>query len=102
MFAVIYRWKLKPGREAEFEEGWKAGTAAIAREFGGWAHDCIVAKAEQRSLMRNGRIAPPGRRRWRAACAIPTTQRARSIGRHSSPGASRRCLQGRYARTCWT
>ena len=36
MFAVIYRWKLIPGREAEFEEGWKAGTAAIAREFGGW------------------------------------------------------------------
>jgi hypothetical protein len=36
MFAVVYRWKLIPGREAEFEEGWKAGTAAIAREFGGW------------------------------------------------------------------
>jgi heme-degrading monooxygenase HmoA len=36
MFVVIYRWKLIPGREAEFEEGWKAGTAAIAREFGGW------------------------------------------------------------------
>jgi heme-degrading monooxygenase HmoA len=36
MFAIIYRWKLIPGREAQFEEGWKAGTAAIAREFGGW------------------------------------------------------------------
>ena len=36
MFAVIYRWKLVPGREATFEEGWRAGTAAIAREFGGW------------------------------------------------------------------
>jgi hypothetical protein len=36
MFAVIYRWKLIPGHEAQFEEGWKAGTAAIAREFGGW------------------------------------------------------------------
>lgn len=36
MFAVIYRWRLIPGREAEFEEGWRAGTAAIAREFGGW------------------------------------------------------------------
>ena len=36
MFAVIYRWKLIPGREAQFEEGWRAGTAAIAREFGGW------------------------------------------------------------------
>lgn len=36
MFAVIYRWKLIPGREAVFEEGWRAGTAAISREFGGW------------------------------------------------------------------
>ena len=36
MFAVIYRWKIKPGLEAQFEEGWRAGTAAIAREFGGW------------------------------------------------------------------
>jgi hypothetical protein len=36
MFAVIYRWKILPGREAQFEEGWRAGTAAIAREFGGW------------------------------------------------------------------
>jgi len=37
MFAVIYRWKLVPGREAQFEEGWRAGTEAIAKEFGGWA-----------------------------------------------------------------
>ena len=29
MFAVIYRWKLVPGREAMFEDGWRAGTAAI-------------------------------------------------------------------------
>ncbi|HET7499448.1 MAG TPA: antibiotic biosynthesis monooxygenase [Kofleriaceae bacterium] len=36
MFAVIYRWKLVPGREALFEEGWRAGTEAIANELGGW------------------------------------------------------------------
>jgi hypothetical protein len=36
MFAVIYRWKVLPGREAQFEQGWRAGTEAIAREFGGW------------------------------------------------------------------
>lgn len=36
MFAVIYRWKLIPGRETQFEEGWRAGTSAIAKEFGGW------------------------------------------------------------------
>jgi hypothetical protein len=36
MFAVIYRWRVIPGREAQFETGWRRGTAAIAREFGGW------------------------------------------------------------------
>jgi hypothetical protein len=36
MFAVIYRWRLIPGREAQFEEGWRAGTMAIAKVFGGW------------------------------------------------------------------
>ena len=36
MFAVIYRWRVIPGLEAQFEEGWRAGTERIAAEFGGW------------------------------------------------------------------
>jgi len=36
MFAVIYRWRVIPGREAQFEQGWAAGTERIAQEFGGW------------------------------------------------------------------
>lgn len=36
MFAVIYRWRVIAGLEAQFEQGWRAGTEAIAREFGGW------------------------------------------------------------------
>ncbi len=36
MFAVIYRWRVIPGLEAQFEEGWAAGTTRIAAEFGGW------------------------------------------------------------------
>ncbi len=36
MFAVIYRWRVIAGREAQFEAGWSAGTQAIAAEFGGW------------------------------------------------------------------
>lgn len=36
MFAVIYKWRVIPGREAQFEEGWRAGTERIAEEFGGW------------------------------------------------------------------
>jgi antibiotic biosynthesis monooxygenase len=36
MFAVIYRWRVIPGLETQFEEGWRAGTERIAAEFGGW------------------------------------------------------------------
>lgn len=36
MFAVIYRWQVVPGLEAQFEAGWKRGTERIAAEFGGW------------------------------------------------------------------
>jgi hypothetical protein len=36
MFAVVYRWQVVPGLEAQFEEGWRRGTERIAAEFGGW------------------------------------------------------------------
>ena len=36
MFAVIYRWRVVPGLEAQFEAGWRRGTERIAAEFGGW------------------------------------------------------------------
>ena len=36
MFAVVYRWRVIAGREAQFEEGWSRGTERIAAEFGGW------------------------------------------------------------------
>lgn len=36
MFAVIYRWRVIPGLEAQFEAGWRRGTERIAAEFGGW------------------------------------------------------------------
>ncbi|MGE3143366.1 MAG: antibiotic biosynthesis monooxygenase [Hyphomonadaceae bacterium] len=36
MFAVVYRWRIKPGLEAKFEEGWAKGTMAIRRDLGGW------------------------------------------------------------------
>lgn len=53
MFAVVYRWIIIPGKEAQFEEGWRAGTKAISREFGGWgsrlhrgADGCFYAYAQ--------------------------------------------------------
>ena len=33
---MIYRCELIPGRKRQFEEGWRAGTAAITKEFAGW------------------------------------------------------------------
>jgi hypothetical protein len=36
MFAVIYRWQVVPGLEAQFEAGWARGTERIAAEFNGW------------------------------------------------------------------
>ena len=36
MFAVIYRWQIVPGLEAQFEQGWARGTERIATEFNGW------------------------------------------------------------------
>ena len=34
MFAVLYRWRLKPGREDEFRENWKVLTVGIQRTYG--------------------------------------------------------------------
>lgn len=33
---MIYRWRVVPGLEAQFEAGWRRGTERIAAEFGGW------------------------------------------------------------------
>jgi heme-degrading monooxygenase HmoA len=34
MFIALYRWKLKPGQEARFREGWRRRTDEIRRRFG--------------------------------------------------------------------
>ena len=36
MFAVIYRWRLHPGREEQFVEGWNRVTRAIQRSCGSY------------------------------------------------------------------
>ena len=35
MFAVIYRWRLKPGTEAQFASAWAERTRAIMNQEGG-------------------------------------------------------------------
>jgi quinol monooxygenase YgiN len=34
MFAVLYRWKLKPGHEDSFRAAWSAATEAIRAHYG--------------------------------------------------------------------
>ncbi len=34
MYAVIYRWKLKPGTEDNFRDAWRRGTIDIRDRFG--------------------------------------------------------------------
>lgn len=36
MFIALYRWKIKPGREAVFQEGWRRITLEIREKRGGW------------------------------------------------------------------
>lgn len=33
-FAVIYRWRLKPGKEDQFRQGWERATVLLMRERG--------------------------------------------------------------------
>ncbi len=35
MFVVVYWWRVKPGKEAQFREAWRRGTREIARIYGG-------------------------------------------------------------------
>jgi len=34
MFVVVYRWKVKPGGEDQFREGWREMTQSIYETFG--------------------------------------------------------------------
>lgn len=68
VFAVLYRWKLRPGAEPEFREAWRAATVAIrARHgtFGSRLHradnDEVVAYAVW-----------PDRASWEAARELPS------------------------------
>ena len=34
MYVAIYRWRVKPGKEAQFREAWRRSTRAITRIYG--------------------------------------------------------------------
>jgi heme-degrading monooxygenase HmoA len=33
MFIAVYAWRVKPGKEEQFREGWRRGTAAIVKKY---------------------------------------------------------------------
>ena len=35
MYVVVYWWRVKPGKEAQFREAWRRGTREISRIYGG-------------------------------------------------------------------
>lgn len=35
MFVAVYWWRVKPGMEAQFRDGWRRATAAIMEKHGG-------------------------------------------------------------------
>lgn len=46
MLVVLYRWKIKEGREAEFREGWRRLTLEIRNERSGWGSRLHKAEDE--------------------------------------------------------
>jgi heme-degrading monooxygenase HmoA len=69
MFAVLYRWKLKPGTEETFREAWKAMTETIKVQRG------TVGSRLHRTD--DGEFVAyavwPSRQLWEAAGKLPST-----------------------------
>jgi len=69
MFAVLYRWKLKPGTEEAFREAWKAMTERITVQRG--------TGGSRLHRTDDGDFAAyavwPSRERWEAAGKLPSS-----------------------------
>lgn len=44
MFAVVYRWRIKPGQDQRFTEGWQRVTLAIQQRCGSYGSRLHVAE----------------------------------------------------------
>jgi heme-degrading monooxygenase HmoA len=68
MFAVLYRWKIKPGCEVTFREAWRTMTAAIKAR-----HQTSGSRLHQTE---NGELIAyavwPSRDAWVSARALPS------------------------------
>ena len=74
MFCVIYRWRLKAGRENDFIEAWRQLTLAIREQRGGLGSR--LHRAEDGSWIAYAQW--PDRAAWEASGARPSVEPAAS------------------------
>jgi quinol monooxygenase YgiN len=67
-FAVIYRWRLRPGTEAAFRDAWAEVTAAIRRDRGGLGSR--LHRADDGSWLAYAQW--PDRASWETAQSLPS------------------------------
>jgi hypothetical protein len=65
VFLAIYEWRAKPGKEAQFREAWRRGTAAIVRKYASYGSR-LCQTADGRFV---GVAEWPDEASWRAAMA---------------------------------
>lgn len=63
MYVAVYAWRVKPGKEAQFREGWRRGTLAINRIYGSFGSR--LCRAEDGRFI--GVAEWPDEATWRAA-----------------------------------
>ena len=62
MFVAVYGWWVKPGKEEQFREGWRRGTAAIVKKYGSFGSR-LHREADGRFI---GYAQWPDEESWRA------------------------------------
>jgi heme-degrading monooxygenase HmoA len=67
MFAVMYRWWLKPGTEAAFRKAWRSATESIRAKYGTYGSRLHHADDEYPAY-----ALWPSRERWKEAKNAPS------------------------------
>jgi heme-degrading monooxygenase HmoA len=68
MFIAVYAWRVKPGKEEQFREGWRRGTAAIVKRYGSFGSR-LHREADGRFI---GYAQWPDEQSWRVFFDNPT------------------------------
>ena len=78
MFAVLYRWRLKPGTEPAFREAWKAMTETIRTRYG--TGGSRLHRTDDGELI--AYAAWPSRESWAEAGRFPSSNPEASAKMH--------------------